>query len=325
MRVVLSVMLAMAAGSGSVSVLAQQGSLAEGSVMEAVERLRPGEYLWAPEVAPAGPLLMVVNLSTQRVILYRNGVPIGISTASTGRKGYTTPTGVFTVLQKKVRHFSSTYDNAPMPYMQRLTWRGIALHAGNLPGYPASHGCIRLPMEFAQRIYAETQMGMTVVITRAPGGAPRITPAVDLLPGTQPLSPRLAGDVLPGGYEWTPDKAPPGPVSIIVSGNDRRVVVLRNGVRIGSAPVETAAPILQTAAYSLQSEEGQGANWIRLPLPGQLTLPPSDGSEWRQLRMSDEFRARIDAIVHPGATLVVTRDSLKRSSTGHSVTVITDE
>src|SRR5688500_3360987 len=134
-------------------------TLESGSVTAAAERLKPGEFLWAPEVAPAGPVLPVVSLATQRAVIYRNGLPIGISTVSTGRPGYRTPTGVFTVLQRRVEHYSSLYDDAPMPYMQRLTWGGVALHGGNLPGYPASHGCIRLPQAFARLLYDVSHMG----------------------------------------------------------------------------------------------------------------------------------------------------------------------
>ena len=128
-------------------------------------RLKPGEYLWVPEVSPQGPVVMVVSLPEQRAYVYRNGVLIGASTVSTGKKGYETPTGVFTILQKHEDHYSNIYDNAPMPYMQRLTWSGVALHAGKLPGYPASHGCVRMPYEFARQLYGETKTGLTVVVS----------------------------------------------------------------------------------------------------------------------------------------------------------------
>lgn len=130
-----------------------------------IEHLKPGEYFWAPEISPAGPVTIIVSLATQRAYAYRNGVPIGVSTVSSGTKGHATPTGVFTILQKDIDHVSNLYSDAPMPFMQRLTWGGVALHAGNLPGYPASHGCIRLPPAFAKRLYAITKLGMTVVIT----------------------------------------------------------------------------------------------------------------------------------------------------------------
>ena len=111
--------------------------------------LKTGDYVWKPSVSPAGPVVIIVSIPEQTLYVYRNGVRIGRSTVSTGKSGHRTPTGVFTVLQKNVKHTSSIYKGASMPYMQRLTWSGVAMHAGNLPGYPASHGCVRLPLDFA--------------------------------------------------------------------------------------------------------------------------------------------------------------------------------
>ena len=107
---------------------------------------------------------MVIDLTRQRALLYRDGVPIAASTISTGSKGRETPTGVFTILQKEVVHRSGTYDNAPMPYMQMYDEKGLAFHAGKLPGYPASHGCVRLPLKFAQQLYGMTKIGTKVII-----------------------------------------------------------------------------------------------------------------------------------------------------------------
>ena len=104
-----AMLLGMAAPSVSV---AQQRPLGSGTVMQAVEGLKRGEFLWAPELSPRGPVLVVVSLATQRAVAYRNGVPIGVSTASTGKKGYETPTGVFTILQKHVVHKSNRYSDA---------------------------------------------------------------------------------------------------------------------------------------------------------------------------------------------------------------------
>jgi lipoprotein-anchoring transpeptidase ErfK/SrfK len=134
------------------------------SVVEKASRLHPGEYVWNARARSTGPLFLVIDLSAQRATLYRNGVVIGISTISTGGRGRRTPTGVFTVLQKEIAHRSRTYDDAPMPYMQRLTWKGVAMHAGHVPGYPASHGCIRLPTGFAKRLYSVTKLGTPVMI-----------------------------------------------------------------------------------------------------------------------------------------------------------------
>ena len=135
------------------------------SAVDKAAPLSAGQYVWARKPPSTGPLFLVIDLSAQRATLYRNGVVIAASTVSTGSKGRETPTGVFTILEKKVVHRSRTYDDAPMPYMQRLTWKGVALHAGRLPGHPASHGCIRLPAGFAKKLYAVTRLGTPVMIT----------------------------------------------------------------------------------------------------------------------------------------------------------------
>ena len=127
--------------------------------------LQSGQYVWESRSDSTGSLFVVINLASQRAMVYRDGVLIGASTISTGSKDRETPTGVFPILEKQLMHRSSTYDNAPMPYMQRLTSKGVALHAGNLPGYAASHGCIRLPTGFAKLLYGATQVGTPVMIT----------------------------------------------------------------------------------------------------------------------------------------------------------------
>ena len=128
-------------------------------------QLRNGEFNWFPERSPnPGPMLIIVSIPDQLVHVYRNGIRIAASTCSTGKPGHSTPTGVFQILQKDKHHKSSTYSNAPMPNMNRLTWSGIALHAGQLPGYPASHGCVRLPLKFSEMLFGITKLGMTVVL-----------------------------------------------------------------------------------------------------------------------------------------------------------------
>lgn len=297
-----------------------QVSVGSGSVVETVAKLRPGQFVWAPQAAPKGPLLMIVNTRTQRAILYRNGVPIAASTVSTGRPGYRTPTGVFTVLQKHVEHYSSKYDNAPMPYMQRLTWYGIALHAGQLPGYPASHGCVRMPREFARLLYGVTTLGMTVVITDT-AAQPRIAPAPEMVAsGTNQLRAEPSA-----ALRWTPEKAPDGPVSIVVSVADRRAVVLRNGVEIGSGPVTVDGPVSGTWAYALRNIDASGQRWIRVDLGGAATDrndPQVPAAEWQRFHAPESFRRAIAAIVQPGTTIVVTSDSLQGGAVAQPLTLI---
>ncbi len=121
--------------------------------------------VWAKSV-PDGPVQMIVSLPEQRVRVYKNGEMVTSSPVSTGKKGYSTPAGVFSILQRKKRHYSNLYDSAPMPYMQRLTWSGIALHgSGHVPRYPASHGCVRLPHKFARDLFRFSRRGAHVVVT----------------------------------------------------------------------------------------------------------------------------------------------------------------
>ena len=132
-------------------------------------QLKPGQWVWAETLAPRGPVLIYVDLDRQQATVYRNGIRIAVSTISSGKPGYETPRGVFTILEKDEDHRSRTYDNAPMPFQQRLTWKGVALHAGNLPGYPASHGCVRMPMDFSKLLFGTTTLGGTVVIAGSHG------------------------------------------------------------------------------------------------------------------------------------------------------------
>jgi lipoprotein-anchoring transpeptidase ErfK/SrfK len=121
--------------------------------------LRPGRFVWKADHVQSGPMSIVVSLSAQRAYVFRDRRLVAVSTVSTGRATHRTPTGTFPILQKNRDHFSNIYDNAPMPNMQRLTWDGVALHAGVIPGYPASHGCVRLPMEFSRLLFGATKMG----------------------------------------------------------------------------------------------------------------------------------------------------------------------
>jgi len=295
-------------------------SLRDASVGATVAAMKPGDFLWAPQVAPEGPVVIVVSIALQRAYAYRNGVPIGISTVSTGKKGHETPTGVFTLLQKKVDHRSNLYDDAPMPYMQRLTWDGIAMHAGNLPGYPASHGCVRLPMGFAKLLYGITSLGLTVIVTAA-ADVPRFAPTPSVLGD----STRQGDGDLFGGTLWQPERSPTGPVSIIVSNADKRMLVLRNGVPIGSAPVRIRGEVSGTTAYTLGAIENGNYRWIKLPMPGETLagLVEVTPDERARLMVPEDIRVAMAAVVAPGTTVVVTPDTLRSGGAGRKMTVMT--
>ena len=142
------------------------------------QSLSPGQYVWdiGEGVAFAGlqsdtNIRLSVSLADQRLYVYRGEQLIGAASVSTGKRGHSTPKGDFPISQKRRFHRSNKYSNAPMPFMQRLTWTGIALHSGRNPGYPASHGCIRLPHAFARDLFAITRPGTVVTIAERPGQA----------------------------------------------------------------------------------------------------------------------------------------------------------
>src|ERR1700730_2781263 len=113
---------------------------------------------------PQGPLIIAVSIEKQKVRIYDANGFFAESPISTGMPGHSTPMGVFSIIQKHKFHHSNIYSGAPMPYMQRITWSGVAMHAGVLPGYPASHGCIRMPMAFAVKMWNWTKMGVRVFV-----------------------------------------------------------------------------------------------------------------------------------------------------------------
>jgi hypothetical protein len=302
------------------------------------DALKPGEFVWHPEVAPAGPIVVIVSLDDQMAFVYRNGVVIGYSTVSSGKNGHDTPTGVFTILQKDKDHRSSKYNNAPMPYTQRLTWDGVALHAGGLPGFPSSHGCVHLPSVFAEKLFFESPMGMTVVVAdgrTAPMDVvhPASLAPVDPATGAPAMEPRLSSAEQ---SRWHPEKSPSGPVSILMSAADRRVIVLRNGVEIGRTRLEVKDPGRPLGSHAFIVKDGLGAgksvlvdgaaarNWMALNLPGDAD---DDGKELAgviggRLRMPQDFARRLYPLLEPGTTLVVTDAPVLRSGSGKDFTVL---
>jgi hypothetical protein len=303
-----------------------QGRPASSSVelARAAEALKPGEWVWAPEIAPAGPILIYVDLSAQLATIYRNGVRIGVSTVSSGREGHETPTGVFTILQKDADHRSSLYNNAPMFYMERLTWDGVALHAGGLPGYPESHGCIHLPIAFARLLYRETHLSVTVVV--AGNAARRIgTPPGGVVTPFESDGDPAASTPIAGEWRWTPELSPEGPVTVILSKSDQTAVVLRNGVEIGRSAIRFDDHDGLVHVLTLADGEGAAAErWIYAGLPGQ------DGEAGRvlddtalaRLDAPREFRARVQAILKPGDTVLVTPAPVSEGSAGRSLTIM---
>ena len=163
------------------------------------ETLKPGGFLWQPERSGGGPVEVVISLGSQRAFVFRGGTLIGVSTISSGKTGHESPTGRFQILQKRQLHRSNRYNDAPMPFMQRLNWYGVALHAGDIPGYAASHGCIRLPTKFAQKLYEATELGGFVFVA---GGAVGTAEAALQLAKANASAP-MSADRTPAGASRT--------------------------------------------------------------------------------------------------------------------------
>ncbi|NWK55738.1 L,D-transpeptidase family protein [Verrucomicrobiaceae bacterium N1E253] len=280
-------------------------------------KLAPGQYEWHPERSPKGPVLMVVSIDDQMTYVYRNGVQIARSTVSTGRPGKETPTGVFTVLQRKVEHESSIYKGAQMPYMQRLTWSGIAMHAGDLPGYPASGGCIRLPYAFSQKLYGIMHNGATVAITKKNAQPSQSSRPAGILLASKGASSERAIPNPSGEIVWNPGKSRSGPFSILISYADQTVYVWRNGVQIGQSPIaiRPGARPPEGVFMMLENKDSSGLPaWSALSLSGGSSRGNAVAAMRSDLRMPDEFARKIRPLVTPGTILVSTSKSSNKST-----------
>ena len=262
--------------------------------------LQPMDYTWQPELSPTGPLLVIVSLPQQMLYVYRNGMRIGRSTISSGKAGHRTPTGVFTILQKRMKHTSSLFRGASMPYMERLTWSGVALHAGDLPGYPASHGCVRLPHEFASKLSSVTHNGTQVIVTNDPSKADR-TIGPGLLFAASPPVP-----VPSGGVVWQTEKSPSGPVSILMSTANGTLFVYRNGMEIGRAPVDGLWGVVGSHVYSALDKVDVQGRRIWLSLSGNGPTAPYFRSLMKNIVIDPVFLASVRALATSGSTLILT-------------------
>lgn len=297
---------------GAVSILPWVTPAGAKQVYKETHQLKPGEYTWHPERSPHGAVAAVVSIPEQLVHVYRNGIRIGVSTCSTGKKGHATPTGVFTVLQKDKHHRSSTYNNAPMPNMNRLTWSGIALHAGKLPGYPASHGCVRLPFKFSQKLFGVTHVGTPVIISGS-----HSDPWELIHPGL------VLGDYAEHEFEaavghlkgkkhpsdWTQSERYPV-TSLIASSADRSLLLFENGNEIARSKLTIKGPAqLGEHVFVLQGSHNgrKGMHWRGI----SHHVDPSfrhkrEEALVNRLGGEPQFIQKLRPKMHPGMVMVVT-------------------
>ncbi len=284
------------------------GSFAE-TLLEAQDRQYDrNTFVWKPELSSSGPVIVSVNLKSQTAAVYRGGVEIGSCLVSTGMPGHETPTGIFHILEKDADHHSKTYNNAAMPFSERLTWGGVALHAGALPGYPSSHGCIHLPYEFSKLLFGVTEMGGTVIITE---DAPTAGVSTDHRIGFEGHE--------QSDFHWQPHDSPSGPVSILFSSTDRAVVVIRNGVLIGKGEAHLNAFAKKpqgTYAYVFDGWERDGKSKEVHPHWHQAGGPADSHmvKAFMHIKTDPRLQHVLESVIVPGTTLVVTDEPLSEAT-----------
>lgn len=299
-------------GAGAAMLALVAAEVVGQEVMKEIADLQPGEFTWHPDRQPEGPVAVVVSIPQQLVHVYRNGVRIAVSTCSTGKPGHETPTGVFVVLQKDKHHRSSTYNQAPMPNMNRLTWSGIALHAGNLPGYPASHGCVRLPLDFSDKLFGITHLGTPVIIAGSHSDPWELTHPGMVLGAYaghefDQVEAGLADKKHPA--DWVEAEAYPV-TSVIASSADRSIMLLENEVVLnrasltinGSDPFGSHVFVLQGA-----SDQTQGLRWTAISHDAAAGgSVEADEAVLTRLRADHDFIEAMRQKMHPGMILILT-------------------
>ena len=276
--------------------------------------MKPGEFSWHPENSPNGPVAIVVSLTDQRVHVYRNGIRIAVSTCSTGKKGHRTPTGVFTILQKDKHHHSSTYNNASMPNMNRLTWGGIALHAGHLPGYPASHGCIRLPFKFSEKLFTVTHVGTPVIIASGNSDPKEVAhPGLVLSRYAEDefveVEAALKNKKLPG---FSHENNSTAPISVLISRADQSMIILKNGEIIaqGKATIKNINKPLGSHVFILNGSHNgkKGMAWhaVGYHHTKKTGFPHPEESVIKRVKGDPKVVRIMNQNLHPGMTLVFT-------------------
>jgi hypothetical protein len=283
---------------------------------------------------PAGPIAIVVSIAKQRVTLFADGKEIAAAPVSTGVAGHETPLGVFAIIAKARYHESNIYSSAPMPYMERITWSGIALHEGPLPGHAASHGCIRMPGSFASSLFGFTKLGARVVVTRDPvapvafssprlfvpkkpekqpdevpvaTGSVAVTPVVLAQAQTNAAAPSIgvnpatAPDAArePKVEKKAETARRKGPVSVFVSRKTGRLYVRQDFQPLFDGPVSVAEPDKPwgTHIFTAMEIKDDQVRWTALSIPSGF-VPKAESKGKRAAKLSareTERRAKLAA------------------------------
>jgi hypothetical protein len=278
--------------------------------------LKPGQFQWHPNRSPQGPVVILVSIPKQWAVVYRGGVRIAASSCSTGRPGHATPSGVFIILQKDIHHHSSTYHNAPMPYSERLTWGGVALHAGSLPGYPSSHGCVHLPLEFAKLLFGVTTLGTPVIIADGePAYADIRHPGLLIANHTEEMAIDAVKKVsAKTAHPTTATIQTHQTSSFIISTADRKLIAFVNGKESFAAPISILSPEkpFGTHAFTLTGPDSNPRHlkWLAIGLPSGTNIGEVSAlltsETLNRINLAPDIARRVSALMHPGSTLVIT-------------------
>lgn len=302
-----------------------------------------------PEAAQ-GPITIVVSTDRQRLTVYDGDKSVAETTVSTGVKDHPTPHGVFAVIEKQIFHRSTIYDDAPMPYMQRLTWSGIALHQGHVTGRPASHGCVRLPQEFARDLFRFTRRGMRVIISRedvkpaplvgfaqivqAPARRYVMGDAVQqaLVPGEIEPPHATVGQAQVGAAR---DIVSAAPISALINRKTGKLYVRRDFRPLFEVPVTIDEPNQPIGAHLLVAQPASGERrlaWSAVSVPSRtreallsgangrgasdfqapaLGYQPNAEEALKRIHLAPGTAARLATLLGPGASLIISDDGAR--------------
>ena len=282
-----------------------------------------------PQGPPKGPFQIIISIADQRISLYDNGALIARSSVSTGVEGYPTPLGIFTVISKERWHRSNIYSGAPMPYMQRITWSGIALHAGVLPGYPASHGCIRLSNDFAIRLWHLTERGTRVII--APEDVQPVEIANRHLSVPKPKVPSKSETAAVAGSGTTAHSSAPAalvrgdelafatlrvapqkvvPISVFVSRKSSRLFVRKGLTPLFDIPVKSrwtvvSMPRAFSHAFAGTAQERKEPGERTAEATSPVSLPDSADAALDRIEIPQDVVEQISELLTPGSSLII--------------------
>jgi len=294
----------------------------------------------------SGPITIVVSTDRQHLTVYDGDKAVSDTVVSTGTADHPTPYGVFSVIEKQVFHRSTLYDDAPMPYMQRLTWSGIAMHEGHVTGRPASHGCVRLPAAYAKDLYRFTKRGVRVVISREDVKPIPLTefssvffqaPPKRYVMGEAVETARTPGEIEGpntsiGQHEvkTTRNLAEDMPISVLVNRKAGKLFVRRNFKPLFEVPIEIDQPERPIGAHMFVAQaSGSGATaWTSLTVPGRTreamlsdakkagdvstyAVAPNAADALKRIHIAPGVAARLASIAGPGAVFIISDEGAR--------------